>query len=196
MAIRKIARLGEPVLRQQAAPISRDRLGSAWLTQLFADLIETMRDANGAGLAAPQIYESFQAAVIEVKKNTRYPAFPEIPLRLLVNPKLTPLVSHSDVLVETESVTLYEGCLSIPGLRGKVTRPRSVHLSALTPEGDQIDEIWTGVSAAVLQHEIDHLQGSLFIDRAEPLSMTFQQEYERYVPLDQRVVDHGAPNPS
>lgn len=196
MAIRKIARLGEPVLRGQAAPISRDRLGSAWLSQLFSDLIETMREVKGAGLAAPQIFEPVQAVVMEVKANSRYPTFPEIPLRQLVNPELTPLLSRTDCLLERESVTLYEGCLSIPGLRGKVTRPRSVHLRAWTPEGDEIDEVWTGVAAAVLQHEVDHLRGSLFIDRADARSLSFQDEYEQYVPLEQRVVDHGAPNPS
>jgi peptide deformylase len=72
-----------------------------------------------------------------------------------------------------------------------VTRPRAVHLRAWTPEGDDIDEVWTGVAAAVLQHEVDHLRGALFIDRAEPRSLSFQEEYEQYVPLEERVVDHG-----
>jgi peptide deformylase len=85
----------------------------------MTDLIETMREVKGAGLAAPQIFEPVQAAVLEVKANPRYPTFPEIPLRLLLNPVLTPLVSRTDVLPPEESVTLFEGCLSIPGLRGR-----------------------------------------------------------------------------
>jgi peptide deformylase len=191
MAIRKIARLGEPTLRKAALPISAEKLGSAWLQQLTADLVETMRDAEGAGLAAPQIYEPVQLCALEVKRNLRYPHFPEIPLTLLINPQLTPLTASYDVLLENESVTLYEGCLSIPGLRGRVTRPRSVRLSAITPDGKEINEVWTGVAAAILQHEVDHLHGCLFIDRADPLTLCFQQEYERYVPVDQRVIDHA-----
>lgn len=196
MAIRKIARLGEPVLRQVAKPIAREHLSSAWFERLLADMVETMRDADGAGLAAPQVYESVQVCIIEVgrggKHNPRYPDVPDIPLRVLVNPQLTPLSSSYDVLIETESVSMYEGCLSVPGLRGRVTRPRSVRLRAQDRDGSPIDEVWNGPAASVLQHEVDHLHGCLFVDRAEPQTLCFLQEYERFVPAQDRIVDHGA----
>jgi peptide deformylase len=197
VAIRKIARLGEPVLRQAATPIAREHLSTAWFERLLADMIETMRDADGAGLAAPQVYESVQLCIIEVgrgaKNNPRYPLLPDIPLRVLVNPQVAPIASSYDVLLETESVSMYEGCLSVPGLRGRVTRPRSVRLRAQDRDGSAIDEVWTGPAASVLQHEVDHLHGCLFVDRVEPQTLCFLQEYERHVPQQERIVDHGSP---
>jgi peptide deformylase len=192
VAIRKIAKLGEPVLRQNADPIQKQQLGSDWLRLLIADMTETMRDADGAGLAANQIYEPVQVCILEVNKNARYPHWPEIPFRVLINPKLTPLVESYDVLVESDSITMYEGCLSVPGLRGRVTRPRRVRVQALSLEGDEMDEIWEGVAAAIVQHEVDHLHGTLFVDRCEPRTLCFQREYERYVPVAERCVDGGA----
>ncbi|HEX2730939.1 MAG TPA: peptide deformylase [Polyangiaceae bacterium] len=199
MAIRTIARLGEPILRRTASPVAREQLSSAWFEQLVADLVDTMRHADGAGLAAPQIFESFQVCVIEVgrdgKHNPRYPLLPDIPLRVFVNPQLTPLTTSYDFLLENESISMYEGCLSVPGLRGRVTRPRSVRLRALDVKGEAIDEVWSGPVAAVIQHEVDHLHGSVFLDRVDASTLCFLQEYERYVPPEERIVDHGAPRP-
>ncbi|MEN9579534.1 MAG: peptide deformylase [Pseudomonadota bacterium] len=191
VVIRKVAQLGEPVLRQDAAPITREQLASQWLQRLVADMTTTMRDAEGAGLSAPQVYEPFQLCMVEVNKNARYPTFPEIPFRVFINPKLTPIVQSHDVLVESDSITLYEGCLSIPGLRGQVTRPRRVRVQALDLEGRAIDETWEGVAAAIIQHEVDHLHGTLFIDRADPRTLCFQKEFERHVPKDEHCVDLG-----
>jgi peptide deformylase len=193
MAIRKIAQLGEPVLRRRARELSPDELASPRIAQLIEDMIETMRDADGAGLAAPQVYESIALVVIEVRGNPRYASADPIPLTVLVNPKLTPLSdSPLDALADADAIQVYEGCLSVAGLRGRVRRPRRVRVEALDRAGQAIDEIWEGFRAAVVQHETDHLLGTLFVDRAELNTLSFLREYERYVPVEQRLVDGGA----
>lgn len=189
MAILKIAQLGEPVLREPARALDETEIGSEPIQRLIADMVETMRDANGAGLAAPQVYRSLQLCVIEVGENPRYPAFPAIELRVLINPRLTPLVSSHDVLLDAESISMYEGCLSVSGLRGRVTRPRKVRLRALDDAGRAIDEVWEGVPAAIVQHEVDHLHATLLVDRADPGSLCFLREYDRHVPSKERIVD-------
>ncbi len=195
MAIRKIAQLGEPVLRVPARPIMARDIGSPALRALIADMIETMRDASGAGLAAPQVYESLQLCVIELDRNPRYPNLEPIPLTILINPVVTPLVSSgSGALPEHEHMFVYDGCLSVAGLRGRVQRPRKVRVQALNAEGQPFEMVWEGFRAAVVQHEVDHLNATLFVDRALPGTLTFLREYERYVPADQRVVD-GAVTP-
>lgn len=183
MSIRMIARLGEPILRQKTRFVTSEELGSEELHILVEDLIDTMRNARGAGLAAPQIFDDRRVAVIEVKKNERYPSFGEIPLKVLINPVVTPLLGEN-----VKFVKIYEGCLSIPNMRGQVTRPAFVHLSALDLQGNPLDEEWHGVNAAVLQHEVDHLDGTLFVDRVDPRTLTFLEELEQYVPPAQRVI--------
>lgn len=193
MAIRKIAQLGEPVLRQRARELTRDELRSPAVQTLIDDMIETMHDADGAGLAAPQVYESVAIAVIEVQGNPRYPNSASIPLTVLVNPRLTPLVaSSSDALADEDAFEMYEGCLSVTGLRGRVRRPRKVRVQAWDREGNPLDFEWEGFRAVVVQHECDHLNGTVFVDRADPKSLTFLREYDRYVPLERRMVDGGA----
>jgi len=201
VAILKIAQLGEPILRQPARPVTDAQLESEAVQRLITDMVETMRDANGAGLAAPQVYQSLQICVIEVAGNPRYPEFPPIDLRVLINPQLTPLVSSHDVLLDAESISMYEGCLSVNGLRGRVTRPRKVRLRAKDGSGRAIDEIWEGVPAAIIQHEADHLHATLLVDRADPATFCFLREYERHVPPRERIVDglrlpDGSPGPS
>lgn len=193
MAIRKIAQLGEPVLRQKARELTREELRSSAVQTLIDDMIETMHDADGAGLAAPQVYESLAIAVIEVKGNPRYPQVGSIPLCVLVNPRITPLVpSGNDALADADAFEMYEGCLSVTGLRGRVRRPRKVRVQAWDREGNPLDFGWEGFRAVVVQHECDHLNGTVFLDRADPQSLTFLREYERYVPVEQRMVDGGA----
>src|SRR5215510_12090791 len=148
MAIRKIAQIGHPVLRQTARELSRD------------ELVETMRDADGAGLAAIQIYEPVQICAIEVRNNPRYPYKPQIPLTILVNPTLTS--------VDDEQFDNYEGCLSVPNLRGKVKRYVHVRVQAWDRQGNAIDEVVHGLKAGTFQHEVDHLNGKIFVDRADP----------------------------
>jgi len=193
VAIRKIAQLGEPVLRQVARPLSLEELQSPAIQQLIDDMIDTMHDADGAGLAAPQVYESVQLCVIEISKNPRYPGALDIPLTVLVNPVVTPAVGSSpDALAPEDSIVMFEGCLSVAGLRGRVVRPRRVRVEALDRTGQALDFVWEGVRASVVQHETDHLKGTLYVDRVDSKSLTFLREYERYVPREERIVDRGA----
>jgi peptide deformylase len=190
MAIRKIAQLGEPVLRLSARALLPAQVKLPETQRLIDDMIETMRDADGAGLAAPQVYESLQLVVIELGASRRYPNLDPIPLMTLINPRITPLVGTGpEGLSEREAMTVYEGCLSVVGLRGRVRRPRKVRVQALDREGRPLDFVWEGFRAAVVQHEVDHLLGTLFVDRALPQSLMFLREYERFVPPEQRVLD-------
>ncbi|HMJ15350.1 MAG TPA: peptide deformylase [Polyangiaceae bacterium] len=188
MAIRKIAQLGEPVLRRPAEPVPLEAIRSERVQSLIEDMVETMRDADGAGIAAPQVYESLSLCVIEVNANPRYPAFPRIPLLVLVNP----IVEIAAGGVAPGTLSMYEGCLSVTGIRGRVTRPRRVRVRALDRNGNPLDFEWEGIPAAVVQHETDHLNGVLFVDRADPKTLTFLREYERHVPIAERIVDSGA----
>lgn len=190
MAIRKIAQLGEPVLRLQARPLAVEELAATSTQRLIDDMIETMRDADGAGLAAPQVYESVQLVVIELSSPRRYPEVDRIPLLTLANPVVTPLAGQDAAqLADRDAITVYEGCLSVTGLRGQVRRPRRVRVQALDRQGEPLDFIWEGFRAAVVQHEVDHLRGTLFLDRALPQSLTFLREYDRFVPPSARIVD-------
>ena len=191
MAIRKIAQMGEPVLRRKADPIDPSEIGSPFIQTLIDDMIETMHDADGAGLAAPQVYESLQLCVIEVNQNPRYPQFEPIPLTVLINPVITPLVGTDGVLRAEDSFQMYEGCLSVPGMRGQVARPRKVRVQALDRHGQALDFVWESFRAVVVQHETDHLLGTLYVDRADPKTLTFLREYERYVPPSLRIRDQG-----
>jgi peptide deformylase len=191
VAILKIAQLGEPVLRRKADSIDAREIGSTRIQTLIDDMIETMHDADGAGLAAPQVYESIQLCVIEVDKNPRYPQFEPIPLTVLINPVVTPLVGSSGALAPEDSFQMYEGCLSVPGMRGQVTRPRKVRVEGLDRAGKALDFVWESFRAVVVQHETDHLNGSLYVDRADPKTLTFLREYERNVPLASRILDQG-----
>jgi peptide deformylase len=189
MPLRKIAQLGEPVLRRRAREVTDTELRSPEIRRLLDDMVETMRDADGVGIAAPQVFESLRLCVIEVSENPRYPGAPALPLAFFANPVVTPLVPHGPALRDENAVVMYEGCLSVQGIRGRVRRPRHVHVSALGRDGAPFEMTFEGVLAAVIQHELDHLDGTLFVDRADPKTLTFLREYERYVPLEIRIVD-------
>jgi len=191
VAIRKIAQMGEPVLRRRADPIDPKEIASPFIQTLIDDMIETMHDADGAGLAAPQVYESLQLCVIEVDQNPRYPQFESIPLTVLINPIVTPLVGVDGALSVEDSFQMYEGCLSVPGMRGQVVRPRKVRVQALDRKGKALDFVWESFRAVVVQHETDHLLGTLYVDRADPKTLTFLREYERFVPASARIRDQG-----
>jgi peptide deformylase len=193
VAIRKIAQMGEPVLRRRADLVDPNEIGSSFIQTLIDDMIETMHDADGAGLAAPQVYESLQLCVIEVDKNPRYPQFEPIPLTVLINPIVTPLVASAGggELSAEDSFQMYEGCLSVPGMRGQVVRPRMVRVQALDRSGKPLDFVWESFRAVVVQHETDHLLGTLYVDRADPKTLTFLREYERFVPAAARIRDQG-----
>jgi peptide deformylase len=193
VAIRKIAQMGEPVLRRKAASVDPSEIGSPFIQTLIDDMIETMHDADGAGLAAPQVYVSLQLCVIEVNQNPRYPQFEPIPLTVLINPVVTPLVDFAEngAFSAEDSFQMYEGCLSVPGLRGQVARPRKVRVQALDRAGNSLDFVWESFRAVVVQHETDHLFGTLYVDRADPKTLTFAREYERFVPQAARIRDQG-----
>ena len=172
MAIRKIAQIGHPVLRQRAREVTRDELATPAMQQFIDDLVDTMRDADGAGLAAIQIYEPVRIAAIEVRQSARYPYKPPIPLTILVNPVLTP--------VGDERFDNYEGCLSVPNLRGMVKRPVHLQVRAWDRHGNPVEEVVHGLKAGTYQHEVDHLDGKIFVDRADPATFTTWTEFERY----------------
>jgi peptide deformylase len=153
----KIAQIGAPVLRQQARDLSREELASTAIQRFIDDLIETMRDASGAGLAANQVYRPIRVCAIEVADNPRYPYKPNVPLTVLVNPRIEPLGD--------ETFDNYEGCLSVPNLRGEVPRHCEVRVTGLLRDGTAYDQRIAGLTAGTFQHEIDHLDGKLFVDR-------------------------------
>ncbi len=162
MAILKVARLGHPVLRQPALPVTADEIRSPEFQRFVDDMVETMREYDGAGLAANQVHTLKRVAVIEVKGNPRYPDAPDIPLTVLVNPVVTPLT-----LEQEEG---WEGCLSVPDMRGLVPRYTAVRLEGDDRDGQRVDLIAKDFFARVIQHETDHLDGIVYVDRMRDLT--------------------------
>jgi peptide deformylase len=173
MSVREIVAIGDPVLREPAREVDPDELRTARVQALIDDLIETRRAANGAGLAAVQIGEPLRIAVAENDgANPRYPYKPPIPLTVMVNPALEP--------ADPETVLINEGCLSVPDLRGDLERHVAVRVRYLDREGNEHDEVVRGLTAGTFQHEVDHLNGVLFVDRANPRSLATWEQFERY----------------
>jgi peptide deformylase len=173
VAILKIATIGHPVLREVARALTPQELAAPETQRFIDNLVETMVDANGAGIAANQVYEPIRVAVIFVKNNPRYPYKPNWPLTVLVNPEVTPTTS--------DTFMNYEGCLSVPNLRGEVPRFCGVHVKALARDGKPLDFDVKGLTAGTFQHELDHLDGKLFVDRVtDTRSLTTWADFERY----------------
>ena len=171
--LRKIAQIGNPILRERARELELDELRSEAIQTFIDDLVATMRDASGAGLAAIQVHEPIRVCAIEVRDNPRYPYKPNVPLTILVNPVLTP--------IGDETFDNYEGCLSVPDLRGVVRRRAHVRVTALDRHGAPIDRVVKGITAGTFQHECDHLDGVLFLDRVEdPTSLCTWKEFARH----------------
>jgi peptide deformylase len=163
MTIRDILKMGDPRLLRTAQPVPARMLGSATLAQLLTDLQDTMVAANGAGLAAPQIAEDWQVVIFgSDAPNPRYPDAPIVPRTVLINPVITPL---SD-----EQEDGWEGCLSVPGLRGVVPRWSRIRYQGLDEQGQTIDRTVDGFHARVVQHECDHLWGKLYPMRVRDFS--------------------------
>jgi peptide deformylase len=182
MAILKVARLGHPVLRQVAAPVPPEAILAPQIQQFIDDLFETMIEYDGAGLAAPQVHVSQQIVVFEVEGNPRYPDAPAIPRTVLINPKITPKTQN----VEED----WEGCLSLPDLRGKVPRVTEVRVEAYDRTGKKLDYVAKGFEARVVQHECDHLIGRVFLDRMTSMSsLSFLREFLRYQSQDGEDVE-------
>jgi peptide deformylase len=171
---REIVEVGHPVLRERAREVSAEALGSAEVQRLIDDMVETMRAADGAGLAANQVAETLRIAVVEVRPgNPRYPYKPPIPLTVVVNPVIEPL--------DDEVERINEGCLSVPNLRGEVPRNMSIRLRYTDRDGEEHEEVRRGLTAATFQHELDHLDGVLFLDRVDdPATLTTWGAYERF----------------
>ena len=173
MTLLKIAHIGNPVLRQRARELTREELLSGPTQAFIDDLIETMRDANGAGLAANQVGEPVRVFVAEVRPgNPRYPYKPAIPLTVVVNPEIEP--------VDDETFEVNEGCLSVPDLRGNLPRHVNVRVRYLDRHGNPHEELRRGLTAGTFQHELDHLDGVLFVDRADPTSIATWEQFERH----------------
>jgi peptide deformylase len=152
MAIKPVLKMGEPLLLQVAQAV--EQFDTPELHALIQDMQDTMIALDGAGLAAPQIGVSLRVVIFGFKKNQRYPDADEVPFTILINPQLTPL---SDEMAED-----WEGCLSVPGLRGKVPRYTCLRYQGHDPWGNTIDREVSGFHARVVQHECDHLQGILY----------------------------------
>jgi len=160
MAAREVLRMGHPVLRERAQPV--EGFGTPELLALVADMKDTMAAKNGAGLAAPQIGVSQRVVIFGVDRNPRYPDAEEVPFTVLVNPKI--------VLLTREVEEGWEGCLSVPGMRGVVPRYTKLRYSGFDEHGNPIEREAEGFHARVVQHECDHLDGILYPQRMTDLS--------------------------
>lgn len=173
MAILKVARLGHPVLRQPAEPVPPETIRSPEIQRLIDDMVDTMREHDGAGLAGNQVHTPKRIAVVEVLGNPRYPDAPHIPLMVVINPVLTPLTEEME--------EGWEGCLSVPDMRGRVPRYTAVRLECDDRDGQRIDLIAKDFFARVLQHETDHLDGTVYLDRMRDLSsLSHIAEWQKY----------------
>jgi peptide deformylase len=170
MSILKVARMGHPVLRAKARPIERGQITSAAVQRLIDDMMETMLEYHGVGLAAPQIHEGLRLFVATL--DAREEGSDAEPIAM-INPEVTPITA--------EIVDDWEGCLSIPDIRGRVPRAMDIKVRAFDRDAKRIDMTVHGYNARVVQHETDHLDGILFFDRMQSFeSLTFLDEYSRY----------------
>jgi len=158
MAVRRVLKMGEPLLRAVASPVTRF---DEELAALVADMDDTMRALSGAGIAAPQIGVSARVVIFELKDNPRYPHIAPVPYTVLVNPLVTPLTAEQD--------DGWEGCLSVPGMRGLVPRFRRLRYRGFDQYGAPLERTVEGFHARVVQHEVDHLDGILFPQRVRDL---------------------------
>ncbi|MCB0983594.1 MAG: peptide deformylase [Ilumatobacter sp.] len=173
VTVREILHVGNPLLRERSRDVTVEELASPQVQALIDDMVDTMRAANGAGIAAPQVGELVRIATIEVNHNPRYPYKPRIPLTVVVNPVIEP--------IDDEMVEINEGCLSVPNLRGDVLRHVNVRVRYLDRDGNEHDEVRRGLTAGTFQHECDHLDGLLFLDRVhDTRSLTTWEQFERF----------------
>lgn len=180
----KIAQIGNPILRQVASEIEIENIASKEVQTFIDNLIETMRFANGAGLAATQVSVLWRIFVIEVKDNPRYPYKPNIPMTVLINPKIQFLTE--------ERFENYEGCLSIPNLRGVVERCPEINIKGYDRTGNSVEFIVKGITAGTFQHEYDHLEGILFVDKVRDATSlcSWDEFHHRYEDGFRRTVKH------
>ena len=169
-----IAQIGHPILRNKTKDIPINEIKSENTKKIIEKMIKTMRKHNGAGLAANQIYEPIRICIIEVLDNPRYKHLNTIPLKVLINPKVI-------IKKDTATFNSYEGCLSVPNLRGKVKRYNTINVTYYTMDAKKITENIKGLESIVYQHEIDHLDGYLFTDKVEDNStLVTYENYQKY----------------
>jgi len=169
-----IAQIGHPILRNKTKDIPINEIKSENTQKIIEKMIKTMRKHNGAGLAANQIYEPIRICIIEVLDNPRYKHLSTIPLKVLINPKVI-------IKKDTATFNSYEGCLSVPNLRGKVKRYNTINVTYYTMDAKKITEDIKGLESIVYQHEIDHLDGYLFTDKVEDNStLVTYENYQKY----------------
>lgn len=175
MAVRKIIRMGHPILRAPARSLEPDEIGSDAMHRLVTDMIDTLHDYGGIGLAAPQIAEPIRLAIVDLPGGpSRYGDLPEVPLTTFINPQIE--------VLDPTTAGYWEGCLSVPGLRGYVARPQHIRVQALNLAAEPIEMTFQGFPATVFQHEFDHLDGTLYVDRiTDPGKLVFEEEFERYI---------------
>ena len=178
MSILKVARMGHPVLRAQARPLQASDIRSAALQQLIDDMFETMHEYQGVGLAAPQVHASVRLFVAGISRGPDEEdaerEAEEVPEMALINPEIS--------IVGRETVEDWEGCLSIPDIRGRVSRARQIVVRAYDRNGKRVEIKASNFTARVIQHETDHLDGVLFLDRMKSFeSLTFLEEFQRYI---------------
>jgi peptide deformylase len=172
--ILKVARLGHPVLRTQAKPVAVEQIKTHDFQKLLDDMVETMHEYFGVGLAGPQVHLSQQVAVLEVEHHPRYPEMPSVPLTYLINPVVE--------VLERATIDEWEGCLSIPEMRGNVPRFKKVRVKALGRNAEPLDFIAEDFHARVIQHETDHLKGEVYLDRMPNMrTLAHLAEWQRYV---------------
>ena len=181
MAILKVARMGHPVLREKCRPIDPKAITGPEVQRLIRDMFETMAEYNGVGLAAPQVHHPVRMAITggETDEDGR----PEF--RVLINPEI-------EVLDESR-LGMFEGCLSVPGMRGWVERPQGIRVTAWNERGEKQEFTLEGFSAVVTQHECDHLDGVLYVDRIEDMTrFAYEEEAERFLDLAESDMEDAA----
>lgn len=171
MSVLPITPIGHPILRAPTTPVPVDLIGSDEIQRLIDDMIDTMRDASGAGIAANQVDSPWRITTIEVTSNRRYPYKPPIPLTICINPTWRPL--------DDEMVVINEGCLSVP-LRGDLRRHVTIEVSYLDRWGVEQVEVKRGLTAGTFQHEIDHLDGMLIVDRIDSRTLATWDQFEAH----------------
>jgi peptide deformylase len=172
--ILKVARLGFPSVRTHAKPVPMERIRTRDFQKLIDDMVETMKEYRGIGLAAPQVHLPLQLAVLEVEAHPRDPDMPAVPLTVLINPVVT--------VLDQTPVEEWEGCLSIPDLRGLVPRFKQVRVETLGRNAEQLEFVADDFHARVIQHETDHLKGEVYLDRMPDMKrLGFIDEWQRFL---------------
>lgn len=174
MPIKPVLKMGHPKLRQISQEIPLDKIQSAEVKSIAQDMTDTMAHLNGLGIAAPQIGENIRMAIVGLQgNNPRYGDMPSFPSTLMINPIVKPLTN--------DRIGFWEGCLSVPNIKGYVERSRRIMLEYYNANGEKVSLETEDLLAIVIQHELDHLDGHLFIDRVEDKAkLAFSEEYQRF----------------